>query len=149
MAKTTGAGGRTLTTEPSGGVHADCAPGAGVGGNEVVGVGDHLDSCVDAGGRDGKGCVHGTVHLAIGAREVYRQMVVYLVDPEADVDGLVLGLPDSENAVAVAEVLVVELAVVEAFELVSDHTFGVVLDALHHLPDEVYAVLLGEGLNSD
>ena len=76
-------------------------------------------------------------------------MVVYLVDAEADVDGLVLGLPDSENAVAVAEVLVVELTVVEAFELVSDHTLGVVLDALHHLADEVYAVLFGEGLDSD
>ena len=66
-----------------------------------------------------------------------------------DPDGLVLGLPKGQDAVAVAEILKGILAVVEALQLGANHALRVVLHTRHHAQHNVDAVLLGDLLDAD
>ena len=116
---------------PALGVELDRPPAAGIGRDEVAGVGDHLDGGVDPGRGHGQRGVHRPRHLRIGAGEVDDEPVAALGDLHPDAEDRVLLLALLEDPVAVAEVLEGGGAIGQGGERRPHHPLRVVHDLLH------------------
>ena len=124
----------------------DGAPAAGVGRDQAVGIDRHLEAAEDARRADRQRRVDGALHLRVGAGEVDQHAVARLGDAHADPERGVLAVGVVGDAVAVAEVLEVALAVGQIGQRGAHQPLGIV-HHLGHVGDQaIGAVALGQRL---
>ena len=116
----------------------DRPPAAGIGRDQAIGIDDHLQRGIDAGGGDAERGVHRPRHGAVRACEIRGDVIAGLGQCEADGESL------PGHAIAVDDVRKPALPIGHAAQRLAHHHFGIVEHGAHDPQQLRRAVFLGQ-----